>query len=236
MRLGAFHFRLGPSLAALIGLSILLSLGTWQVQRLQWKQGLIAKIESRMDAPPVAIQTAMEDMNLGEDMGFAPVTAKGKFDPEKEVYVFGMLDGQGGYFVFTPMKLQGAAGDWVYINRGFAAGMEPPTDIALAPLPTEVTGVLRLWQGRPKLASMFTPDPDKEDRIWYERDIAAFNQLNNTKTPLVWIDADAIEGSSLRPAKTHLNLTNRHLEYALTWYGLALTLMVVFLAFSRKRD
>ncbi len=236
MNLGGFHFRLGPSVAALIGLAILLSLGTWQIQRLQWKQELIAKIEARMDAPPMAYSLAMEDMRHGEDMGFTNVVATGEYEPEKEIYVFGMMDGQAGYFVFTPLKLQETAGDWVYINRGFAAGMEPPTDMALASLPKEVTGVLRLWQGRPKLASMFTPEPDIEGRIWYERDIAAFNQVNDTDTPLVWIDADGAEGSALRPAETLVNLTNRHLEYALTWYGLALTLVVVFLGFSRKRD
>ncbi len=236
MNFAGFHFRLGPSVAALIGLSILLSLGTWQVQRLQWKQDLIAKIEARMDAPPVDYSLAMDDMRLGEDMGFTNVFASGEYDFEKEIYVFGMLDEQAGYFVFTPLKLAGTEDDWVYVNRGFAAGMEPPTDITPPPLPTEVTGVLRLWQGRPKLASLFTPEPDREDRIWYERDIAAFNKLNNTKTPLVWIDAGAEEGSALRPAETLLNLNNRHLEYALTWYGLALTLVVVFLGFSRKRD
>ncbi len=115
----AFQFRPVLSIAALAGVAVLVSLGAWQLRRLEWKRDLIERVEMRADAAPIPFDDAMRRHapELGEDMSYAPVRARGRFRHDLEVHVFGTLDGAPGYYVFTPLERENMRA--IYVNRGF---------------------------------------------------------------------------------------------------------------------
>ncbi len=99
---------------ALAALAVLISLGSWQVGRLAWKEGLIRDIETRTQAAPIAFAEWLSTKG-GED--YWPVTASGRFRHDGERHFFATHNGQSGYFVYTPLET--APGTFVFVNRGF---------------------------------------------------------------------------------------------------------------------
>ena len=98
-------------------LAVLIGLGVWQLQRLQWKEGLIAQIEARVKAEPVSLKEAVARAHAGEDVGYLRVRAEGKFDNSKERYFFTVSDGTPGWHVITPLATPD--GEVVLVDRGF---------------------------------------------------------------------------------------------------------------------
>src|SRR5690606_9290181 len=98
-------------------LAILLTLGTWQVQRLQWKEGLIQRVNERMAEQPVPLAKIASEYAAGEEIEYRPVTLSGSFLHQGERHYFATWQGQSGYFVHTPMDLGG--GQYILVNRGF---------------------------------------------------------------------------------------------------------------------
>ncbi|MEL6364901.1 MAG: SURF1 family protein [Pseudomonadota bacterium] len=90
---------------AALGVLILCALGTWQLQRLDWKRGLIAAVEARVERDPAPFAEVLERWRAGEDVEYTPVRLAGRFLHEHEAHVFGTLDGKAGYYVFTPLKV-----------------------------------------------------------------------------------------------------------------------------------
>ncbi len=89
----------------LLALTILLSLGTWQVQRLYWKESLLAQIDSRRNADPVDLAVAEQVMARGEDAEYLHVRVSGTFDHARERHFFATFEGQSGFYVYTPLRL-----------------------------------------------------------------------------------------------------------------------------------
>ncbi len=85
-------------------LALLIGLGVWQLQRLEWKQGLIAQIEARAHAEPVTLKEAVTRARAGEDVGYLRVRVEGRFDNGKERYLYAVSDGTLGWHVITPLK------------------------------------------------------------------------------------------------------------------------------------
>ena len=100
-----FHFRPVLTIAVLIGLSILIGLGSWQVRRLQWKQDLIAKIEARVSAEPIDFADAYKRWLAGEDMEYTPVKAKLIYDHAREAHVFGTWESCCRVGIFLPRPI-----------------------------------------------------------------------------------------------------------------------------------
>ena len=245
-----FRFRPGLTIATLIGLAILLSLGNWQIQRLAWKEDLIARVEARINQEPITFTEAYERWQAGEDMEYTPVRVSVNFDHQREAHVFGSNEGAAGWFVFTPAQFSKSQDElidsdtFLYINRGFAADtfkeVRTRPDSLLASDGnaglTVVTGLLRTPQESPAIAGALTPDNNPDRNEWYVRDPQVFAEAFGIATLPVWIDSNGLENPAAWPkgGTTRLEFNNRHLEYALTWFGLAATLLVVFLAFSLK--
>lgn len=237
---------LAPGLAALAALAVLLALGTWQLSRLAWKQGLIAQVEARATAAPVPLagRGAWAGMTPERDE-YRRVTVTGTFRHEREAYLYhvagdsrrreaGRPRGQG-YFVMTPMTT--ADGSTVIVNRGFVPterrdpATRPEGQVAGT---VTVTGLVRF----PEPRGAFAADDDGVRRIFYTRDLAKIAGVMGLSDAAPFsIDADAtpVPGGLPQGGETLLTFPNRHLEYALTWYGLALTLIGVFVAFARQR-
>lgn len=231
---------LWPGLAALAGLALLISLGNWQMQRLAWKDGLIAAIADRAHAEPVPLAAAEERAARGEDVEYTRVAVAGHFVNDREMHLYALDDVHGpGFHVITPLRL--GDGSMVLVNRGFVPNdLKDPARRGAGRLSgvVKVTGLLR----HPDTQGMFDPPNDAARNIWYWRDIdamaaaAAGPEAARVHRSIIDAEADpAVPGGWPKGGTTRLELPNRHLEYALTWYGLAAALVAVFVVFAVGR-
>jgi len=220
----------GATIAMAILFAILCGLGSWQVQRLHWKLNLIATMNSHLAAAPLPLDPAMQ-ADAGE-MQYRRVSLKGRFDHAKEAYVFATdAAGEQVYHVLTPFTVD--YGRILMVDRGIV----PPDRLApanrLAGNMSGETRVTGIWR-TPDRAGLFTPAPDAKHRIWYSRDLAAISAADHVSlaAPVV-IEADATPnpGGWPKGGQTVMDLPNNHLSYAITWFGLALCLLGVWLAY-----
>ncbi len=228
-----------PTALSVAALAVLIGLGTWQLQRKQWKDHLIAKIAERVGAEPIALAEAQRIWRDGGDVEYLHVLARGRFHHDQERYLYAPAKSGLGWHVYTPLELAPARIIWV--NRGFvpderkAPGMRAEGQL---PGEVEVRGLVRA----PARKGLFTPDNDAAHNLWYWPDAqamtaSAFAGTSVEALPIV-IDADAGRGPPgglPQGGVTRIDLPNRHLEYALIWYGLALTLIGVYSAFAVTR-
>lgn len=228
----------------------LVTLGTWQVQRLAWKETLLDRIDTQMSAQPVALEEVVNDLDTGnlteEDIEYLPVSLSGTFDNSGEQFFFATHRGVSGYYVYTPLELAGELqGGAVFVNRGFV-----PFDFkdqatrpeSLVEGEQQIIGLARkrLYE-KP---SWIVPNNDLEANIYYWKDLSnmaaqAGYKMDGQILPF-FVDAGLPSefypmGEWPVPGVTLINLPNNHLQYALTWYALAGTLVVVLFVFVRRR-
>lgn len=231
-----------PGVLSLLALTVLISLGNWQMQRLRWKENLIAAVSMRVKEPARALPPANKwpSLNVNENE-YRTFFARGRFLHRHEVQVYTVLsDPKGsffgaGYWVLTPFELDD--GGIVVVNRGFvpeqrkAQASRPEGQIEGA---LRITGLLRA----PEQANFFTPANDAAKNAWYRRDpadIAHASGIKNVAPFLLDATGEYRPNMLPQPNETKIAFTNNHLGYALTWYGLACTLVGVFAAFARQR-
>jgi surfeit locus 1 family protein len=234
---------LWPSIMTAIALPILISLGTWQLQRKEWKEGLIAQIEARTKAAPIPLEEAQGLWSSGEDVEYLRVKVRGTFQHDKEMYFYAPDQRGPGFHVYTPLTVSGGQ-TVVLVNRGFVpAQKKDPAARTAGQIAGEVD-IVALAR-KPEVKGAFTPENDVKGNQWYWRDLtgmltSALQTLKQPYTPF-FLEAEAASppvADAPKGGVTRLSIFNRHLEYALTWYGLAITLMGVFGAFvwSRLRE
>jgi surfeit locus 1 family protein len=212
-------------------------LGYWQMQRLAWKNELIAAVEARADlAAEPLLPAALWDGIFPDDYDFRPVTLAGEYTSDAPVLVFTSLSepkgalGGPGFWVMQLFALQGGGRIWV--NRGFvpeAADVPPPP-----PGERVLSGLMR----RPEEANWFSPASDAAGRRDYVRDPLRFPPPMDEPGAIVapfTIDLPAGEAALPQGGETVMEFPNRHFEYALTWFSLAvLTPVLMLLALRRK--
>lgn len=230
------RFPIGLTVATAISLAILVGLGTWQLQRLAWKEDVVARIAALQSAPAVALAPTLAAAAGGGDVEFTRVTALCPglaAAPFLELYA--VREGKAGVRLISACRVAAAPYASILVDRGFVpdtVSARPAVDVAAQP-PVAVTGVLR----SPEPANTFSPanSPGR----WYVRDVAAMAaQLKAPSPAPVFLMAETSSNpgwSALEPAPVPPNIANRHLEYALTWYGLAATLLGVYAALLFKR-
>jgi surfeit locus 1 family protein len=233
---------IATAVAVLAALVILLSLGTWQVERLHWKEGLLADIAERRAAAPVALTDIEAIQKSGGDIEYRRVSVIGTFDHPRERHFFATFNGQTGFYVYTPMTL--ADGRVLFVNRGFVPyEMKDPKTRAAGEVVGEqtVTGYARVRLG--KKPSSIVPDNDLAKNIFYWKDLDAMvstTGIDAGKVVQFFVDADETvvnPGGWPKGGVTQFDLPNSHLQYAVTWYGLAAALVavVIGMVFRRKR-
>jgi len=229
---------LGP---ALLLLALFIALGTWQLQRKTWKENLIATLTDRLAAAPIALPApeTWPSLTAANDE-YRRVAFSAEFDNSKEALVYAAasafrpdVDGPG-YWVFTPARL--ADGAYVIVNRGFV----PDTRKAVASRQqgelagkVGIVGVMR-W---PDTRTWFSPADDPAHNVWFARDpktIAAAQGIGSAAPFYVEQESPAPPGGLPQPGKLVVRLRNQHLGYAVTWYGLALVLVVAFAVWAPK--
>jgi surfeit locus 1 family protein len=233
---------IATAVVVLAALAILLSLGTWQVERLHWKEGLLADIAQRRAAAPVALSDIEAIRKSGGDIEYRRVSVTGTFDHARERHFFATFGGQTGFYVYTPMTL--ADGRILFVNRGFVPyEMKDPKTRTAGEVADQqtVTGYARVRLG--EKPSSIVPDNDLAKNIFYWKDLdamASTTGIDASKVVQFFVDAD---GSIVNPGGwpkggvTQFDLPNSHLQYAVTWYGLAVALVAVVIGmiFRRKR-
>lgn len=211
-------------LVGVLGTVILLWLGVWQLQRLDWKEGILADIADRMASAPVALP---DDPDPVRDR-YLPVRISGEVG-EPDVLVQASLKRVGpGYRVIAPFTTED--GRRILIDRGFlrAANKTDPR----APLAMTVEGNLH-W---PDEVDGFTPDPDPNAGLWFARDVPSLAAHLDTEPVLLVARATSAEQPGIVPLPVDTaGISNNHLQYAVTWFGLALVWAVMTGYFLRAR-
>lgn len=226
------------TLFAAAGFAMLAALGTWQLQRLAWKEGLIARVEARAHADPVRLEEALRRAEDTGDIEYLRVRATGRFLNGKERHLYTVVEGRPGWRIVTPLTT--AKGVIVMVDRGFVPdGLKEPSKRSegLIEGETTVTGLARA-SGK---ANAFTPESDLTRNRWFWRDLdgmaaSVLNSDQRARLAPFFIEAEAsdVAGGWPRGGVTRVSFPNRHLEYAVTWFGLALALVVVYAAILRR--
>ena len=230
------RFPIGLTIAVAIAFAILIGLGTWQLQRLTWKQHVLARIEALQAAPAQSLAPVLARVAKGADADFTrvraicPGLAKAPF-----VELYTLRDGQAGVRLMSACRIDGSSYGVVLVDRGYVAdtlSARPPVDAADT-TSVELVGVLR----EPEAGNRFSP-PNTPQR-WYTRDVAGMAAALRAPrpAPLVIMAETATnpDWKGLIPAPIPADIANRHLEYALTWYGLAAALLGVYAAMLFRR-
>jgi len=219
----------GLTVACAILFAILCGLGTWQLERLQWKLALIDTVNAHMAAAPVSLDRILAMKS--DDAQYRRVTLNGHFDHAREAYVFTTDAGAAVYHVLTPFRTDD--GKVLMVDRGEVPKekLDPATRAASNSADeVQVTGV---WRA-PDAPGAFTPPPDLPHRIWYARDLAAIAATDRlTLSAPVVIEADATPnpGGWPRGGQTVVSFRNQHLSYAVTWFGLAIVLLGIWFSY-----
>lgn len=215
---------------------MLLGLGVWQLQRLEWKEDLIARIEARLDQAPIALPEAFSE---AADLTYMPVAVEGRYLHERELYWGSRLrDGELGFHVVTPFEL--TDGRQVLIDRGWVPRdrKDPETRReGLIEGCQRIEGLLRKggWSGFPG----FAPANDPDANLWLWPDLDAMAAAAGLSRPVTgaYIDAAAGQhpGDFPEGGRTRVAFKNDHLSYAITWFGLAAGLAAIYLLFGLRR-
>lgn len=226
------------SVVAVLGIAGLTWLGVWQIERRAWKLDLIARVDARIHAAPVAAPGPSDWPSVNaKDYEYRRVTVTGRFLHDRETLVTAVTDDGAGYWVLTPLKTaNGLSGFEVLINRGFVPADKKERESRSAGEAggdVTVTGLVRMTE--PKGAFLRANDISA-DR-WFSRDVDAIaikRGLDNYAP--YFIDADATPNPGGYPigGLTVIDFPNNHLVYALTWFALALMLTWAFSRFLRE--
>jgi surfeit locus 1 family protein len=235
-----------------LALAALLALSLWQFQRKAWKEGLIEALASRAAAEPMSgaafdrlACAPMQIVGVMRSCEYVAVRLTGSFDHKEERHVYTTLPampggyGGPGYWVTTPLRL--SDGRRYIVSRGFVpAPRKAPATRPEGAIPGEVqiVGLIRSAEAR----TMFLAANDPGSNVWFLRNPAElYPDLPGTSAGpdprLIFIDllTPIPPGALPRPTAGDIAVTNRHLEYALTWLGLAAVLLAILVALVADR-
>lgn len=232
-----FRPRFWPTLVALVMMTMVIGLGTWQLHRRVWKTELLATIATRMNSAPVALPAAIANPR---DWLFRSVHVTGHFATDRALWLYGRTyDGKAGIHLLVPLVRP--AGDAILVDRGFVPFDHASVLAAYAPADgeVEINGVARL----PEPGGLFVPANQPDGNIWYTVDLPAMSKTVAMPLAPAYIAAKPIAarttGASGWPAATGgtegTGIRNEHLNYAIFWYSMAVVLAVIYLMSSRNR-
>lgn len=205
-----------PGLMTLAMLATLLSLGTWQVSRLLWKQDLLAAIAASEQSPALPLGPSPP--------AFARVRAEGRFEPITALYGAEVRGNTGGARLLGILRRDGAPP--LLVERGWVPVPPPPIPAG----PAAVEGYIRPAE----TPGSFAPTDDLAGRRFYTLNPAAIGQALGVPDLAPYTLVAMGPPGTPDPARTLPRPPNNHLPYAITWYGLALALLVIFALYARK--
>ena len=236
-----FKPALWPTVFTVPAVLVMLGLCVWQIQRMGWKDALIDRLHTNMVQPPLDATAVATDPAAAE---YRKVRLVGTFLHDKELHLLARsMNRNVGLHVVTPLRLE--SGEVVLFNRGWVP--ESRKDPArrgegqLAGIVT-VEGIVRLTEA--DLKNWLVPDNQPDRNVWLTVDVAAMRRAAGLpeapalKADRWWVAADATANPGGFPigGQTRVNLPNDHLQYAITWFLLAITLVVVYVVYHWRRQ
>lgn len=222
-------FSLPLLLAVGIAFAILVGLGTWQMERRVWKEALLARIEALKAAPAEPLQVVLRRLPDQVDIEYVRAqTACPNLETLPTIRLYSVKDGMSGYRLIAACPLDAGPYASILVDRGFIPREVVDARTSPVALQRQITGILR----KGDTGSLFTPK-NRPGQDWYRRDIPAMAAALKAERPapiFLMLESPAPRGPGPQPAPVPTEIPNRHLEYALTWYGLALALLGVYIA------
>ena len=199
---------------------VFISLGTWQIIRLNWKNNLIFEIENSLKNPPVELS------NINHE-NYLRVKTSGNIDFEKQIYLYNLNEnGTPGFEVINPLSVNQKN---YLINRGWIPfekkGMQEINEFD----EKNIVGTLKL-QGR---KNIFKPDNDIEKNYWFSLDREDVMKFTGKEFSnyIIYLNGDY---KFPKPKKITANISNNHKKYAITWFSLAISILLLYLYFRKK--
>jgi cytochrome oxidase assembly protein ShyY1 len=238
--------RLGFAVFTLAMVALFVGLGIWQLQRRAEKHALIAALDERLAASPVPLPSSSEWSKLSADRDeFSRVSFAATYEQRLDAMVYSSgsairADISGpGTWAFIPARL--ANGDMVAINAGFVPNTMQDRDVqdrAVARLitgtPVAMTGYIRF----PEAGGILTPKFEHDKRLWFARDTSAMAQAFGwDKVAPFYIDLETpVPPSGIpKPGPLQVQLRDEHMQYAITWFTLALAVVIAFVVWLRRQ-
>ena len=199
---------------------IFISLGSWQIIRLNWKNNLILEIETSLKNPPVELS----ELNLSN---YLKIKTSGSIDFEKQIYLYNLNEsGTPGFEVINPLIIDSKN---YLINRGWIPFEKKNSKEIYDFDESNIIGTLKS-QGR---KNIFKPDNDIEENYWFSLDRDDILEFTGKKFSnyIIYLDGNY---QSPKPKKITANISNNHKKYAITWFSLAISILLLYLYFRRK--
>ena len=228
----------GLTIATAIALAILLGLGLWQVKRLAWKEDLLRRVAALQAAPPAPLGPMLDRIAKGADVDYSRVEVDCPgLGSAPFLQIYSVRSEQAGQRLVSACQVTRGGYGSILVDRGYlpdTVTARPPVDPqGLAPV--HMVGVLR----SPDRPSFVTPKNDIAGNRWYWRDLPAMARALKVARPApVMLMAETSSNPELKAlnrAPLPADIPNRHLEYAMTWFGLAAALAGVYAASLWKR-
>ena len=199
---------------------VFIALGTWQIIRLNWKNNLILEIESSLKNPPVELTQSNKE-------NYLKIKTSGSVDFEKQIYLYNLSDsGTPGFEVINPILIDG---DNYLLNRGWIPFEKKNTQEINILDQNNIVGTLRI-QGK---KNIFKPDNDIKKNYWFSlnrEDVSKFTGKKFSKY-IIYLDGNY---QFPKPKKITTNISNNHKKYAITWFSLAISILLLYLYFRKK--
>ena len=225
------------SLLAFAAFALLVTLGVWQLNRLAWKRDLLARIEALNSTPGLPLETALERSHAGEDVEYLRVVADCPgLDQAPYLKLFTVRERVAGFRAVSVCRVSNGPYGSVLVDRGFVAD----ADAARLPGPTAERAEHRAVVGLLHEASpptFVTPKNRPAENRWFSRDVETMGQALGARSPaplFLMLESPPAVGFGPVPAPLPVQISNRHLGYAITWFGLALALAGVYVGFLMR--
>ena len=199
---------------------VFISLGSWQIIRLNWKNNLILEIESSLKKPPVQLS----ETNV---TNFLKIKTSGSIDFDKQIYLYNLNEnGTPGFEVINPIIIDSKN---YLINRGWIPFKKKDSEEIYEFDENNIIGILKS-QGR---KNIFKPDNDIKENYWFSLDREDILEFTGKKFSnyIIYLDGNY---QFPKPKKITANISNNHKKYAITWFSLAISILLLYLYFRRK--
>lgn len=221
-----------PLLLSVGAMLLLFGLGIWQLQRLAWKEALIARIEEANQSAP--LERLPDDADALQARRFYTVRLRGEYLPDIEFHLAARyFRSELGYSILTPFRLKD--GRIVLVSRGWVPARlkEPETRSGTPAGPRTILAQIRTSNER----NPFTPENQPEQNVWFGRDARAMGQSAGLDVLPITLDRIGEQHPEQFPVPSDgkIKLRNDHLGYAITWFGIGLAVCIIFLIYHRKK-
>ena len=199
---------------------VFITLGSWQIIRLNWKNNLILEIENSLENPPVELTQSKKE-------NYLKIKTSGKIDFDKQIYLYNLDEnGTPGFEVINPISIDN---ENFLMNRGWIPFEKKDSQDLNLFDENNITGTLKLQGAK----NIFKPENDIEENYWFSlnrEDILKFTGKEFSKY-IIYLDGNF---QFPKPKKITANISNNHKKYAITWFSLAISILLLYLYFRKK--